>query len=54
MEVDISYHFVSEDAMIVPAHVFTAFEHSLKTHETWALEIDIITSGFTNWALGKK
>ena len=34
-------------------HVFTAFEDSLKTHETGALEINIITSGFTNWALAK-
>ena len=44
---------VSEDATIVQLHVFTAFEDSLKTHETWALEINIITSGFTNWELAK-
>ena len=53
---------VSEDTMIVPRIsrglefqqcVFTAFEDSLKTHETGALEINIITSGFTNWALAK-
>ena len=42
-----------EDAMIVPATLFTAFEDLLKTHKTWALDINIITSGFTNWALAK-
>ena len=47
------YKLVSEDAMIVPARCIYSVWRFAQNRETWALEMNIITSGFTNGALAK-
>ena len=45
---------MSEDAMIVTATCIYSIWGFGQNSRIWALEINIITSGFTNWALTKK
>ena len=56
MEGDISYHFYSErgcDDSFSYMYLQGLKIRSKLMTRTWVLEINIITSGYTNWALVK-